>query len=152
MFGLAVTLQIELLALVAALSYLWVFPRAEVVQLALDFFRPLAIGVGEQRKVGSWFGRSVHGTHLALGSGGSVPGVGPGVAVSGVGFVVVNRVSWCRVGVVILPQVSEKVKNTKNLPQKVQFAPVAQLDRASVFGTEGWGFESLRCALESHKQ
>ncbi len=23
-------------------------------------------------------------------------------------------------------------------------APVAQLDRASVFGTEGWGFESLR--------
>ncbi len=25
-----------------------------------------------------------------------------------------------------------------------QFAPVAQLDRASVFGTEGWGFESLR--------
>ncbi len=24
------------------------------------------------------------------------------------------------------------------------FAPVAQLDRASVFGTEGWGFESLR--------
>jgi hypothetical protein len=24
------------------------------------------------------------------------------------------------------------------------FASVAQLDRASVFGTEGWGFESLR--------
>ncbi len=23
-------------------------------------------------------------------------------------------------------------------------APVAQLDSASVFGTEGWGFESLR--------
>ena len=23
-------------------------------------------------------------------------------------------------------------------------APVAQLDRASVFGTEGWGFDSLR--------
>ena len=23
-------------------------------------------------------------------------------------------------------------------------APVAQLDRASVFGTEGWGFKSLR--------
>ena len=27
------------------------------------------------------------------------------------------------------------------------FAPVAQLDRASVFGTEGWGFESLRVYL-----
>ncbi len=26
-------------------------------------------------------------------------------------------------------------------------APVAQLDRASVFGTEGWGFESLRVYL-----
>ena len=25
-----------------------------------------------------------------------------------------------------------------------EFAPVAQLDRASVFGTEGWGFESLQ--------
>ena len=24
------------------------------------------------------------------------------------------------------------------------FGPVAQLDRASVFGTEGWGFDSLR--------
>ena len=24
------------------------------------------------------------------------------------------------------------------------YASVAQLDRASVFGTEGWGFESLR--------
>ena len=27
------------------------------------------------------------------------------------------------------------------------FAPVAQLDRASVFGTEGWGFESLRACF-----
>ena len=27
---------------------------------------------------------------------------------------------------------------------KFLHAPVAQLDRASVFGTEGWGFESLR--------
>ncbi len=26
-------------------------------------------------------------------------------------------------------------------------APVAQLDRASVYGTEGWGFESLRAFL-----
>ena len=26
-------------------------------------------------------------------------------------------------------------------------APVAQLDSASVFGTEGWGFESLRVYL-----
>ena len=25
-----------------------------------------------------------------------------------------------------------------------EIAPLAQLDRASVFGTEGWGFESLR--------
>lgn len=30
------------------------------------------------------------------------------------------------------------------LNRAVQSAPVAQLDRASVFGTEGWGFESLR--------
>ncbi len=28
-------------------------------------------------------------------------------------------------------------------------APVAQLDRASVFGTEGWGFESLRAYFNS---
>ena len=28
-------------------------------------------------------------------------------------------------------------------------ASVAQLDRASVFGTEGWGFESLRVYLET---
>ena len=27
--------------------------------------------------------------------------------------------------------------------QKTQYAPVAQLDRASDFGSEGWGFESL---------
>ena len=27
------------------------------------------------------------------------------------------------------------------------FAPVAQLDRASVFGTEGWEFEPLRAHL-----
>ena len=26
----------------------------------------------------------------------------------------------------------------------VDRGPVAQLDRASVFGTEGWGFKSLR--------
>ena len=29
------------------------------------------------------------------------------------------------------------------------YAPVAQLDRASVFGTEGWGFESLRAYFET---
>ena len=28
--------------------------------------------------------------------------------------------------------------------ERKELAPVAQLDRASVFGTEGWGFESLR--------
>ena len=27
---------------------------------------------------------------------------------------------------------------------QLQFAPVAQLDRASDFGSEGWGFKSLR--------
>ena len=30
-------------------------------------------------------------------------------------------------------------------------APVAQLDSASVFGTEGWGFESLRAYCNSSK-
>lgn len=29
-------------------------------------------------------------------------------------------------------------------PMSKSYALVAQLDRASVFGTEGWGFESLR--------
>ena len=29
------------------------------------------------------------------------------------------------------------------------FAPVAQLDRASDFGSEGWGFESLRACYIS---
>ena len=28
--------------------------------------------------------------------------------------------------------------------------PVAQLDRASVFGTEGWGFDSLRGRQQAH--
>ena len=28
--------------------------------------------------------------------------------------------------------------------EKMRFGSVAQLDRASVFGTEGWGFESLQ--------
>ena len=36
----------------------------------------------------------------------------------------------------------------KSFPQKA-FAPVAQLDSASVFGTEGWGFESLRAYILS---
>lgn len=26
----------------------------------------------------------------------------------------------------------------------MKYAPLAQLDRASVYGTEGWGFELLR--------
>ena len=29
-------------------------------------------------------------------------------------------------------------------------APVAQLDRASVFGTEGWGFEPLQAYLRNN--
>jgi hypothetical protein len=39
---------------------------------------------------------------------------------------------------------------TCNLRRVEKYAPVAQLDRASVFGTEGWGFESLRAYLR-HK-
>ncbi|GEM_PF-6670779 len=35
---------------------------------------------------------------------------------------------------------SSAIDNNRQQPP----APVAQLDRASVFGTEGWGFESLR--------
>src|SRR5207302_10341973 len=31
-------------------------------------------------------------------------------------------------------------------------APVAQLDRASVYGTEGWGFKSLRAHHSSLKE
>ena len=31
----------------------------------------------------------------------------------------------------------------------LKFAPVAQLDRAMVFGTIGWGFESLRAYLKA---
>jgi hypothetical protein len=31
-----------------------------------------------------------------------------------------------------------------------RFAPVAQLDRASAFGAEGWGFDSLRVHFSSN--
>jgi putative endonuclease len=31
--------------------------------------------------------------------------------------------------------------------QRVGYAPVAQLDRASAFGAEGWGFKSLQAHL-----
>ena len=34
--------------------------------------------------------------------------------------------------------------------KSVSYAPVAQLDRASDFGSEGWGFDSLRVHLESN--
>ena len=30
---------------------------------------------------------------------------------------------------------------------QLKFAPVAQLDRASDFGSEGWGFKSLRAYI-----
>jgi hypothetical protein len=30
----------------------------------------------------------------------------------------------------------------------ISWAPVAQLDRASDYGSEGWGFESLRARLK----
>ena len=32
-----------------------------------------------------------------------------------------------------------------------KIAPVAQLDRASDFGSEGWGFESLRARFASRR-
>ena len=34
--------------------------------------------------------------------------------------------------------------------KSASYAPVAQLDRASDFGSEGWGFDSLRVHLESN--
>jgi hypothetical protein len=40
---------------------------------------------------------------------------------------------------------NKRVANSLDLDGKVSLSgPVAQLDRASVFGTEGWGFDSLR--------
>ena len=36
----------------------------------------------------------------------------------------------------------------KSFTKKKEIAPVAQLDRASDFGSEGLGFESLRAHLE----
>ena len=31
-------------------------------------------------------------------------------------------------------------------------APLAQLDRASVYGTEGWGFESLEARFDNARE
>ena len=48
-------------------------------------------------------------------------------------------------------QISRLVGTTiidfRDPPKKQNFAPVAQSDRAPVFGTGGWGFESLRVYL-----
>jgi hypothetical protein len=93
------------------------------MQLALNLLSPLAVGVGKQRKVGPGFRGSVHETPLAARCGGSGLGVGTGVAVSGVGLVVVDRVSGCRVGVVRLPQVSAEVKSTAHFQRNTHKRP-----------------------------
>ena len=54
----------------------------------------------------------------------------------------------CRVGVVLIiyhfDQTSEKHIIFEQILQKLPRAPVAQLDRASDYGSEGLGFESSR--------
>ena len=126
MFGFAVAIQFGLLAVIAVLRRAWVIPRPEVVQLALNFLRPLAVGMGEEGEVGTWFGRSLHVAALACGSGSSVVDVEAAVAVPGVkplGTAVVSRVSGCMVGVVRLPQVSEKVNNHAFSSRKTHVRP-----------------------------
>ena len=54
----------------------------------------------------------------------------------------------CRVGVVLiiskLDQTSEELIKFEQILQKLRYAPVAQLDRVSDYGSEGQGFESSR--------
>ena len=40
-----------------------------------------------------------------------------------------------------------QIQNPKSKIKKIHRVPVAQLDRASDFGSEGWGFESLQARV-----
>ncbi len=49
----------------------------------------------------------------------------------------------------IIAAVAVSAMASQSIDRK-HLAPVAQLDRASVFGTEGWGFESLRARSQDY--
>src|SRR6516164_7601949 len=89
--------------------------------LSPDLLRPALGGVGEEREV-------------RIGLGGLAVGTGFGRLIPGDSF-------GCRVSKRVSTEWYATPEGGRSTAEESAFAPVAQLDRASVYGTEGCRFE-----------